>query len=109
MPMYCSNCGQKNQKNDSYCVSCGTLQKSTSTVFNSESADRFSETTKSPVLAMVLSLIIVGLGQFYNGQMKRGAVMLVVAIVGGAISATLIWWFAALWSAVDAYNFASKT
>ena len=52
-------------------------------------------------------MLIVGLGQFYNGDNTKGVIMLVVGVVGGALSATLIWWVAAMWSAVDAYNTAS--
>ena len=61
---------------------------------------------KSPGLAAVLSLLIVGLGQFYNEDAKKGVVMLVAGIVAGVVSFGLGWLAVAVWSAVDAYQVA---
>ena len=36
---------------------------------------------KSEALALILSLLIPGLGQIYNGQVSKGAMMIVAAIV----------------------------
>lgn len=66
-----------------------------------------SNESKNPILAMILSLVIVGVGQIYNGQTTKGILMCIGGIIGGALSATLLWWVIALWSAVDAYNYAS--
>jgi TM2 domain-containing membrane protein YozV len=55
---------------------------------------------------LVLSLLIVGLGQFYNGEHKKGALMLGAAIVLGFFSFGLLWFAVAIWSAVDAYRVA---
>jgi len=64
-------------------------------------------TGKNPVLAVVLSLIITGVGQFYNGDIKKGAVMLVGAIVlaiaTGGIGVLPVW----IWSMYDAYQVAN--
>lgn len=62
---------------------------------------------KNPWIALVLSLLIVGLGQFYNGDCKKGLTMLVAAIVSGAFSFGLLWFGIAIWSAIDAYRVAS--
>jgi len=74
---------------------------------SSEVAVVFAE-GKNPVVATILSLLIVGLGQFYNGDAKKGAAMLVGAIVGGGLSAGAIWLLVAVWSAVDAYRVAKR-
>jgi TM2 domain-containing membrane protein YozV len=66
-------------------------------------------TGKSPVVAAILSLLIVGVGQFYNGDSKKGAIMLVAAIVLGTASVGLLWFACAIWSAVDAYQVANGT
>jgi len=64
------------------------------------------EGAKNPIIAVVLSFIIAGLGQVYNGQVARGivlfisAVILSVTIIGGV----LVW----LFSMYDAYNNAVK-
>ncbi|HEV7920700.1 MAG TPA: toll/interleukin-1 receptor domain-containing protein [Thermoanaerobaculia bacterium] len=62
---------------------------------------------RQPVLALVLSALIVGVGQFYNGDVKKGAVMLVAAIVAGLLSFGVGWFAVAIWSAWDAYQVAS--
>ena len=38
---------------------------------------------KSPVLALVLSVIIPGLGHFYIGKVEKGVILLVSAIISG--------------------------
>ena len=62
---------------------------------------------KNPAVALILSLVIVGVGQFYNGDMKKGGIMLAVAIVAGALTVGIGWFAVAIWSAVDAYQVAS--
>jgi len=64
---------------------------------------------KTPAVALILSLIIVGLGQFYNGDVKKGFLMLGGAIVGGFLSFTLLWWVFAIWSAIDAHRVAKRS
>ena len=66
-------------------------------------------TGKNPVLAAVLSAVIVGVGQFYNGDTKKGAVMLIGAVILGAATAGVVWLALAIWSAVDAYQVANGT
>jgi TM2 domain-containing membrane protein YozV len=66
---------------------------------------------KNPAVALVLSLFIPGAGQFYNGDNKRGALMLggalislmLVAVTIGVFTGAAIW----IWSMVNAYNVAS--
>ena len=64
-------------------------------------------TGKNPIVAMILSILIPGVGQFYNGDMKKGAVMLAAAIVGGVFTLGLVWLGMMIWSAIDAYQVAS--
>ena len=70
-----------------------------------EPGRRYAE-AKSPPVALILSLLIVGLGQFYNGDMKKGAVMLGGAVIGGAVTLGLVWIGMMIWSAIDAYQVA---
>lgn len=62
----------------------------------------------SPVVAAVLSVLLVGLGQMLNGQLAKGLVMLVAALVIGAITggivAPIVWAI----SAIDAYRCCKK-
>jgi TM2 domain-containing membrane protein YozV len=64
-------------------------------------------TGRSPGVALILSLFIVGVGQFYNGDTKKGLIMLVCAIAAALITFGLGWFAIAIWSAIDAYQVAS--
>lgn len=63
---------------------------------------------KSPGVAAVLSFLIPGVGQMYNGQIVKGLVVMVVQVVNffltfviiGFISGLAVW----LWSIFDAYQ-----
>jgi TM2 domain-containing membrane protein YozV len=51
---------------------------------------------KNPIISAVLSFIIPGLGQAYCGKIKKGAVLLVAAIIGSFllfIPGLLVWLF----------------
>jgi len=60
---------------------------------------------KTPLLATGLSFLLTGVGQFYNGDTKKGALML-----GGAVLLVFIVPFLVLpiwiWSMIDAYQVA---
>ena len=123
--MYCSKCGAENDEGARFCGKCG--QALTEAAEQAKAAEqpeapaaappppaagvRVAQKTyaqeKNPVLALVLSLIIVGLGQFYNGDMKKGALMLVGGVICGAITLGLGWVGIAIWSAIDAHGVAS--
>jgi TM2 domain-containing membrane protein YozV len=62
---------------------------------------------KSPVLAMILS-VLPGLGQIYNGDSKKGTLMLVVAVIGGAMTGGFVYVGMLIWSAIDGYLVASS-
>ena len=66
---------------------------------------------KSPVAALLLSLFLPAIGQFYNGDVKKGLAMwggyvagiiLAAAYIGGLVMLG-VW----VWSMFDAYNVAS--
>jgi TM2 domain-containing membrane protein YozV len=62
---------------------------------------------RGPLLAAVLSLIVAGLGQIYNGQVTKGVILIIVQLINGALTAVLIGWLllplVGLWAMVDAY------
>jgi TM2 domain-containing membrane protein YozV len=64
-------------------------------------------TGKNPVVAAILSALVVGVGQFYNGDVKKGAAMLIGAVLLGVATGGLLWLALAIWSAVDAYQVAN--
>ncbi len=60
---------------------------------------------KSAGTALVLSILIVGLGQLYNGQVGKGILMFFLCI---ALWFVLLGWIINIWSWVDAYQTASR-
>jgi TM2 domain-containing membrane protein YozV len=64
-------------------------------------------TGKNPAVALVLSLLIPGAGQFYNGDMKKGGLMLALAIIGLIVSGGLITLGVWIWAMIDAYQVAN--
>ena len=114
----CSKCGTENKKESNFCINCGakiivetgrrnpTAHKSPITNSSGGSTGELA-VGKTPVLACILSVLIVGLGQFYNGDTKKGAIMLGAAVLLGVVSAGIVWLALAVYSAYDAYQVAS--
>jgi TM2 domain-containing membrane protein YozV len=67
---------------------------------------------RNPLLAAILSLIVAGLGQIYNGQITKGVIFIVIQLINGALTAVLIGWLllplVGLWAMVDAYMTAKR-
>lgn len=67
---------------------------------------------RNPILAAILSLILSGLGQIYNGQVLKGGVFIVAQLINAALTAVLIGWvlmpIVGLWAMVDAYLVAKR-
>ncbi|HDR74008.1 MAG TPA: hypothetical protein ENN85_08900 [Methanoculleus sp.] len=66
----------------------------------------------SPLLALVLSFFIPGLGQFYTGQLLKAVALFVLAAVFAALSSVVIgiplYLIVWLYSMYDAYTAAQK-
>ena len=122
--MFCTHCGTQNTDDSRFCVNCGNklLAEAGATVplqeeSHSRSAYREHSTqaakpasgkmavNKTPLLAAGLSFLFTGLGQFYNGDTKKGAIM-----IGSALLLLFIFPFIVLpiwiFSMVDAYQVA---
>ena len=56
---------------------------------------------KSPGIALLLSLLIAGVGQMYNGQVGKGILMLIACIL---LWYFLLGWVVWIWSMIDAYQ-----
>ena len=126
--MFCSKCGTENIDSARFCQKCGAQLSSVlpppPSAATPPAADprvrggqqppavpgeKQYATGKNPVVALILSALIVGVGQFYNGDTKKGIVMLLGAIILGALTFGLGWLGILIWSAVDAYQVASGT
>jgi len=96
---YCSSCGEVIAEGADACPYCGTDRTS-----------RDADTKKSPAVAVVLSLVIPGVGHVYALDIERGAQVflaffgawvLTAATAGiGALAVIGVW----LWGAYDAYS-----
>jgi TM2 domain-containing membrane protein YozV len=70
------------------------------------------DTIRNPIIAAVLSLIVAGLGQIYNGQITKGVLFIVAQLINGALTVILIGWIlmpiVGLWAVIDAYLVAKR-
>jgi len=107
---YCANCGAKIDKNAAMCTSCGALQGKkpvgkndkfctncgSKIDINAEICPKCgvrqagSAGEKNPVIAGILSFLIVGLGQVYAGKPKRGIVLFIASVVFALLSWLMI-------------------
>ena len=60
---------------------------------------------KSPGVALLLSFLICGVGQMYNGQVGKGFLMLIGCV---ALWFALLGWIVWIWAMVDAYTTAKE-
>ncbi len=115
--MFCAECGAKIEGAGRFCQNCGTpvgtaeqasspppatMRGAPSSMPSAPSG----QVAKNPTVAVVLSLFIVGLGQFYNNDWKKGLVMLGATILLAVPTAGLAWLGIAIWSCIDAYKVA---
>lgn len=67
---------------------------------------------KSSGLAAVLSLILPGVGQIYNGQILKGIILIIIDAINGALMFVLIgfitWPITVLYAVYDAYKTAER-
>ena len=69
----CADCGNKFDSRNEICPNCGT-----------------KAIKKNPIVALALSLVFPGLGQFYNDQNHKGLVLIIAYIVSWILSLILI-------------------
>ena len=79
---YCTNCGKAVEETDSFCQNCGksTKAKESFTSKMETEAEKFMA-NKDPFIAAILSFIIPGLGQLYNGDFKKSLIFQAAYII----------------------------
>lgn len=60
---------------------------------------------KSPFLAAILSLLFVGLGQLYNGEVGKGILMFLGCVM---LWVVMLGWIVNIWAIIDAYSVANR-
>ena len=110
---FCPNCGAHSTAQARYCASCGlSLSATVPQTDQSMPVDPaglvLNPNPLPPWGAALCSLLVAGLGQMLLGQVAKGAVILLVSVVVGVLTAgfgaIIIW----LIAAVDAYQIAKK-
>lgn len=92
---FCTNCGDQIDVNAVICPKCGVQIAGTTE-------------EKSPILALILSVFFPGIGQFYNGQPKKGIILIIAAIISlvlililiGGVLYLIVW----VYALYDAYT-----
>jgi TM2 domain-containing membrane protein YozV len=100
---FCPHCGTMIPYDESYCPACGEPQPVLEGVRR--------KPAKKTWVAVLLSLLVTGLGHVYLGRWRRGVTILVMTLVGGGVASLyytydqvmLVGLFFALFSAYDAY------
>lgn len=103
--MNCKNCGfEMKDENIKFCPSCGAPTSGETQVNISNN--------KNPILAAILSFLIIGLGQIYLGLTKKGIMLLIAAVISGFLMLIIIgyvlWLIIWIYAIYDAYNSANK-
>ena len=82
--MFCSNCGKEIGITDKFCPSCGS-KVGVNVDSGCNPSPSFNSYSKYPLkdagIALILSVIIPGLGQIYCGKVGRGISILVASII----------------------------
>jgi TM2 domain-containing membrane protein YozV len=117
--MFCSSCGASSVAGAKFCEKCGASFGASPVaapgLVRGEGVPEKYAIGKSPVLAALLSFFLppFAIGQFYNGDVKKGLAMLAASLVAiplwfaGGFGSVLdfgIW----VWSVADAYRVANR-
>ncbi|MGD0331190.1 MAG: zinc-ribbon domain-containing protein [Nitrososphaeria archaeon] len=109
---FCQYCGAEIDIKAEICPKCGLRVVPPPIIPPSVSPSTVSTPQKSVALAAALSFIFVGLGQIYNGQIRKGIEFIIAGIVCIILIFVLIGTplYFVLWvySIYDAYNTAKK-
>ena len=105
---YCQECGSPTNVDQFVCVKCGVNLSSSfrNIILNKKILP--SNPPKKPVLALILSFFIMGLGQVYLGQVWKGIAIFIATIIIGFLTFGLGCPVMFVISPVDAYKIAKK-
>ncbi len=115
--MYCSKCGSQ-IGNARFCSQCGTplagmvVQAPGAAGAGLPPQVVVMRAPKNPGVAVLLSFLLAGLGQIYNGQIGKGVAFMIsyfcslalMWVLIGFVIAPILW----IWSMVDAYKTAER-
>ena len=122
--MYCKSCGAQIDEGAKFCNKCGASQldsasqkqngnykEGVDTQHVHKNVDNVYADNKIPLLAAILSLVFAGLGQFYNGDNKKGVVFVSLEIIFLILAPTgislLFYLIVCIYAVIDAWNVAN--
>lgn len=119
--MFCPKCGNANDDSARFCAKCGGPLAAADVAPGGTSASGGTMRTatlsgggqivvgKNPAVALVLSVILggLGIGQFYNGDWKKGLTMAVASVLLAVPTGGLVPFGVWIWSMIDAFQVAS--
>lgn len=112
MPKFCPSCGAPLQnENAGHCTNCGaaiTAQPAQAPPVAQPMAQQYAiQSQKNPIIAVILCFFFPGLGQVYNGDLKRGIMFIAGQFIGSLllfIPGLIVW----VYAMYDAYTTANK-
>ena len=106
-PKFCHNCGYELNGEFKFCPNCGyDIENKTGGNINSKSYNVVTSShEKSIIVSIILSVILPGVGHFYLGLSRKGAIFLIAYVVSailillivGLLLTIVIW----IWALVD--------
>ena len=101
---FCPRCRAENEVGKKYCKKCGFDFSNDKNLYleNKEYA-----INKNPLIATILSILLPGAGQIYNGDRIKGLILLFVWLIS-IVPTTMVGWFVCIaYGALDAHDVAS--
>jgi len=108
----CHNCGKETPEGK-FCEHCGAVLHATQT-YPQPPQGTVPARKKNAALAVIVSFILCGVGQIYNGQILKGVILLVVITIsyliamGGGEVFWILYLVIWLYGMYDAYTTAVK-
>jgi len=78
---FCANCGKEVPVGNAFCPNCGASTQVPASGTSSQTVPGTQMARKSVLIALILSFIFPGLGQYYAGQKKKALRLIVIAVV----------------------------
>jgi TM2 domain-containing membrane protein YozV len=112
MAQFCESCGAPLKEGDKFCEQCGAgavapVAEATSSSEQPAVPVKGSNPEKNPIISLILSFFISGLGQVYNGETLKGVALFFGTIIGYmifVIPGVIVW----VYGMYDAYTTAKK-
>jgi len=105
----CSDCGAELSPGAEICTKCGLIQSSTVSPIKENNTPPIEPTKeRNPVIAAVLTLILIPAGYWYVKRLKRGLIVFLIALIIGILAGEWGVYIIAAIAIYDVYRLAKK-